>query len=160
MSPFWCPAVQQLEFLEGRKKQYLKAALQAKQKNDIEQAKALFRTAKSLDPIIEGARSGTAVDIGTVSALTLRRSPPEDEPPFQRIQTCCLVASGAVPPRRRGRGLHPGASQRRAGVGQSGAGLRAADEDSQRAVRGAPPPEEDPVDSVPSKRDSFLQESA
>uniref|UniRef100_A0A674NLX8 Coiled-coil and C2 domain-containing protein 1B n=1 Tax=Takifugu rubripes TaxID=31033 RepID=A0A674NLX8_TAKRU len=60
-------AVQQLEFLEGRKKQYLKAALQAKQKNDIEQAKALFRTAKTLDPIIEGVRSGGAVDISSVS---------------------------------------------------------------------------------------------
>lgn len=59
--------MQQLEFLEGRKKQYLKAALQAKQKNDIEQAKALFRTAKSLDPIIEGVRGGGAVDISSVS---------------------------------------------------------------------------------------------
>eukprot|EP00066_Takifugu_rubripes_P025202 XP_011614468.1 PREDICTED: coiled-coil and C2 domain-containing protein 1B [Takifugu rubripes] len=66
-------AVQQLEFLEGRKKQYLKAALQAKQKNDIEQAKALFRTAKTLDPIIEGVRSGGAVDISSVP------SPPGDE---------------------------------------------------------------------------------
>uniref|UniRef100_H2TPD7 Coiled-coil and C2 domain-containing protein 1B n=1 Tax=Takifugu rubripes TaxID=31033 RepID=H2TPD7_TAKRU len=65
--------VQQLEFLEGRKKQYLKAALQAKQKNDIEQAKALFRTAKTLDPIIEGVRSGGAVDISSVP------SPPGDE---------------------------------------------------------------------------------
>uniref|UniRef100_A0A674MM16 Coiled-coil and C2 domain-containing protein 1B n=1 Tax=Takifugu rubripes TaxID=31033 RepID=A0A674MM16_TAKRU len=69
----WPPAVQQLEFLEGRKKQYLKAALQAKQKNDIEQAKALFRTAKTLDPIIEGVRSGGAVDISSVP------SPPGDE---------------------------------------------------------------------------------
>ncbi|XP_044075924.1 coiled-coil and C2 domain-containing protein 1B isoform X2 [Siniperca chuatsi] len=66
-------AVQQLEFLEGRKKQYLKAALQAKQKTDMEQAKIFLRTAKSFDPIIEAARSGKTVDISTVP------SPPGDE---------------------------------------------------------------------------------
>lgn len=66
-------AVQQLEFLEGRKKQYMKAALQAKQKNDMEQAKIFLRTAKGLDPMIEAARSGKTVDISTVP------SPPGDE---------------------------------------------------------------------------------
>ncbi|XP_028986592.1 coiled-coil and C2 domain-containing protein 1B isoform X2 [Betta splendens] len=67
------PTVQQLEFLEGRKKQYMKAAVQAKQKKDMEQAKVLLRTAKSFDPIIEAARSGKTVDISTVP------SPPGDE---------------------------------------------------------------------------------
>uniref|UniRef100_A0A665XBZ3 Coiled-coil and C2 domain-containing protein 1B n=1 Tax=Echeneis naucrates TaxID=173247 RepID=A0A665XBZ3_ECHNA len=67
------PAVQQLEFLEGRKKQYMKAALQAKQKNDMEQAKGFLRTAKGFDPMIEAARSGKSVDISTVP------SPPGDE---------------------------------------------------------------------------------
>ncbi|KAG7220920.1 hypothetical protein INR49_017770, partial [Caranx melampygus] len=66
-------AVQQLEFLEGRKKQYMKAALQAKQKNDMEQAKVFLRTAKGFDPMIEAARSGKPVDISTVP------SPPGDE---------------------------------------------------------------------------------
>uniref|UniRef100_A0A8C4IY54 Coiled-coil and C2 domain containing 1B n=1 Tax=Dicentrarchus labrax TaxID=13489 RepID=A0A8C4IY54_DICLA len=66
-------SVQQLEFLEGRKKQYMKAALQAKQKNDMEQAKVFLRTAKGFDPIIEAARSGKTVDISTVP------SPPGDE---------------------------------------------------------------------------------
>ncbi|XP_059201384.1 coiled-coil and C2 domain-containing protein 1B isoform X2 [Centropristis striata] len=66
-------AVQHLEFLEGRKKQYMKAALQAKQKNDMEQAKSFLRTAKGLDPMIEAARSGKTVDISTVP------SPPGDE---------------------------------------------------------------------------------
>lgn len=66
-------ATQQLELLEGRKKQYMKAALQAKQKNDMEQAKSLLRTAKGFDPIIEAARSGKTVDISTVP------SPPGDE---------------------------------------------------------------------------------
>uniref|UniRef100_A0A673N8R7 Coiled-coil and C2 domain-containing protein 1B n=1 Tax=Sinocyclocheilus rhinocerous TaxID=307959 RepID=A0A673N8R7_9TELE len=66
-------AQQQLEFLEGRKKQYMKAALQAKQKNDLEQAKTLLRAAKGLDPMIEAARSGKRVDISKVP------SPPGDE---------------------------------------------------------------------------------
>ncbi|XP_022524020.2 coiled-coil and C2 domain-containing protein 1B isoform X1 [Astyanax mexicanus] len=66
-------ASQQLEFLEGRKKQYMKAALQAKQKNDVEQAKLHLRTAKSFDPMIEAARSGKAVDISKVP------SPPGEE---------------------------------------------------------------------------------
>uniref|UniRef100_A0A4W6FSE8 Coiled-coil and C2 domain-containing protein 1B n=1 Tax=Lates calcarifer TaxID=8187 RepID=A0A4W6FSE8_LATCA len=65
--------VQQLEFLEGRKKQYMKAALQAKQKNDMDQAKVFLRTAKGFDPMIEAARSGKTVDISTVP------SPPGDE---------------------------------------------------------------------------------
>ncbi|XP_050982542.1 coiled-coil and C2 domain-containing protein 1B isoform X2 [Labeo rohita] len=66
-------AQQQLEFLEGRKKQYMKAALQAKQKNDLEQAKTLLRAAKGLDPLIEAARSGKTVDVSKVP------SPPGDE---------------------------------------------------------------------------------
>ncbi|XP_043119747.1 coiled-coil and C2 domain-containing protein 1B isoform X3 [Puntigrus tetrazona] len=66
-------AQQQLEFLEGRKKQYMKAALQAKQKNDLEQAKTLLRAAKGLEPMIEATRSGKMVDISKVP------SPPGDE---------------------------------------------------------------------------------
>ncbi|XP_047224206.1 coiled-coil and C2 domain-containing protein 1B isoform X1 [Girardinichthys multiradiatus] len=66
-------AVQLLELLESRKKQYMKAALQAKQKNDVEQAKVFLRTAKGLDPMIEAARSGKTVDISTLP------SPPGDE---------------------------------------------------------------------------------
>lgn len=59
--------MRQLELLEGRKKLYIRAALQAKQKNDVEQAKALYRTAKSLDPMIQAVRGGASVDISTVS---------------------------------------------------------------------------------------------
>lgn len=66
-------AQQQLEFLEGLRKQYMKAALQAKQKNDLEQAKTLLRTAKGLNPMIEAARSGKTVDVSKVP------SPPGDE---------------------------------------------------------------------------------
>ncbi|XP_051943828.1 coiled-coil and C2 domain-containing protein 1B isoform X2 [Hippocampus zosterae] len=67
------PAAQQLEFLEGRRKQYMKAALHAKQKNDMEQAKSFLRTAKGLEAMVEAARSGKAVDVSSVP------SPPGDE---------------------------------------------------------------------------------
>lgn len=66
-------AAEHVEFLENRKKQFLKAALQAKQKNDLDQAKTLLRKAKGFDPMIEAARSGKAVDISQVP------SPPADE---------------------------------------------------------------------------------
>ncbi|XP_056149967.1 coiled-coil and C2 domain-containing protein 1B [Lampris incognitus] len=65
--------LQQLDFLEGRKKQYMKAALQAKQKNDMEQAKHFLRTAKCFDPMIEATRNAKTVDISKVP------SPPGDE---------------------------------------------------------------------------------
>ncbi|XP_077680678.1 coiled-coil and C2 domain-containing protein 1B isoform X2 [Eretmochelys imbricata] len=64
-------ASEQLEFLENRKKQYLKAAIKAKQKNDLEQAKLYLKTAKNLDPKIELAKSGKSVDISKLpSPLT------------------------------------------------------------------------------------------
>uniref|UniRef100_A0A3P9PWZ3 Coiled-coil and C2 domain containing 1B n=1 Tax=Poecilia reticulata TaxID=8081 RepID=A0A3P9PWZ3_POERE len=66
-------AAQLLELLDSRKKQFMKAALQAKQKNDMDQAKVFLRTAKGLDPMIEAARSGKTVDISTLP------SPPGDE---------------------------------------------------------------------------------
>lgn len=45
----------------------MKAAIKAKQKNDLEQAKQYLKTAKSLDPKIELAKSGKSVDISKVS---------------------------------------------------------------------------------------------
>ncbi|XP_062843686.1 coiled-coil and C2 domain-containing protein 1B isoform X2 [Trichomycterus rosablanca] len=57
---------EQVEMLENRRKQYMKAALQAKQKNDLEQAKMFLRTAKSLEPLIAAAQSGKHVDSGKV----------------------------------------------------------------------------------------------
>ena len=45
----------------------MKAALQAKQKKDLEQAKGFLRSAKALDPLIEAARAGNPVDISKVS---------------------------------------------------------------------------------------------
>lgn len=63
-------ANEQLEFLENRKKQYLKAALQAKQKNDLELAKSHLRTAKGFDAMIEAVHNGKPVDTTKVGALS------------------------------------------------------------------------------------------
>ncbi len=52
----------------------MKAALQAKQKKDLEQAKTLLRAAKGLDPMIEAARSGKMVDISKVTLIVFFNS--------------------------------------------------------------------------------------
>ncbi|XP_018425962.1 PREDICTED: coiled-coil and C2 domain-containing protein 1A [Nanorana parkeri] len=59
-------AEQQLQFLEGRKKQLMAAALRSKQHKDIEGAKMFLRQAKGLDPMLEAARGGLPVDITKV----------------------------------------------------------------------------------------------
>lgn len=60
-------AREQLEFLQNRKKQYMKAAVKAKKENNLEQAKMYLRTAKSFDLKIEQATCGKPVDISKVS---------------------------------------------------------------------------------------------
>lgn len=64
---------EQVEMLEARRKQYLKVALQAKQRKDLEQAKVHLRTAKSLEELISAARSGKHLDLSKIP------SPPADE---------------------------------------------------------------------------------
>lgn len=44
----------------------MKAALQAKQKKDMDQARTYLRAAKGFDPMIEAAKSGKPVDISKV----------------------------------------------------------------------------------------------
>uniref|UniRef100_A0AAZ3SBN4 Coiled-coil and C2 domain-containing protein 1B n=1 Tax=Oncorhynchus tshawytscha TaxID=74940 RepID=A0AAZ3SBN4_ONCTS len=71
--PLLPTALQQLDFVEGRRQQYMKAALQAKQKNDMDAARTLLRTAKGLEPLIDAVKAGKHVDISKVP------SPPGDE---------------------------------------------------------------------------------
>nr|XP_009681537.1 PREDICTED: coiled-coil and C2 domain-containing protein 1B isoform X2 [Struthio camelus australis] len=66
-------AREQLEFLENRKKQYMKAAVKAKKANNLEQAKIYLKTAKTFDLKIEQAKSGKPVDISKLP------SPPTDD---------------------------------------------------------------------------------
>lgn len=62
---------EQLALLEARKLQYQRAALQAKRRQDLEQAKAHLRVAKCLDAQIIQARAGRPVDLSQVpSPLT------------------------------------------------------------------------------------------
>ncbi|XP_060686445.1 coiled-coil and C2 domain-containing protein 1B isoform X2 [Hemiscyllium ocellatum] len=66
-------AQQQLEFLQNRKKLYMKAAVQAKQKKNLEQAKHFLKIAKGFDPMIVDVQSGKSIDISKVP------SPPDTE---------------------------------------------------------------------------------
>uniref|UniRef100_A0A8C2V6M3 Coiled-coil and C2 domain-containing protein 1B n=1 Tax=Chinchilla lanigera TaxID=34839 RepID=A0A8C2V6M3_CHILA len=62
---------EQLALLEARKLQYQRAALQAKRRQDMEQAKAHLRVAKGLEAQIVQARAGRPVDLSKVpSPLT------------------------------------------------------------------------------------------
>ncbi|XP_057566784.1 coiled-coil and C2 domain-containing protein 1B isoform X1 [Hippopotamus amphibius kiboko] len=62
---------EQLALLEARKLQYQRAALQAKRSQDLEQAKAHLRVAKSLEAQIIQVRAGRPVDLSKVpSPLT------------------------------------------------------------------------------------------
>ncbi|CAH2310838.1 coiled-coil and C2 domain-containing 1B isoform X1 [Pelobates cultripes] len=79
----------QLEFLENRRKQYRRAALQAKQRNDLEQAKQHMRVAHTLQVSIDQVRSGKLVDISKIPGLPLDEDndfvviEPEDAKPLQ-----------------------------------------------------------------------------
>ncbi|XP_008826656.1 coiled-coil and C2 domain-containing protein 1B [Nannospalax galili] len=64
-------AREQLALLEARKLQYQRAALQAKRRQDLEQAKSHLRVAKCLEAQIIQARAGQTVDLSKVpSPLT------------------------------------------------------------------------------------------
>ncbi|XP_044134677.1 coiled-coil and C2 domain-containing protein 1A [Bufo gargarizans] len=66
-------AQQQIQFLEGRKKQLLTAALRSKQHKDMEGAKMYLRQSKGLDPLIEAARGGLPVDITKVPSAPVNQ---------------------------------------------------------------------------------------
>ncbi|XP_075062678.1 coiled-coil and C2 domain-containing protein 1A [Mixophyes fleayi] len=66
-------AAQQLQFLEGRKKQLMAAALRSKQHRDMEGAKMYLRQSKGLDPMIEAARGGLPVDITKVPSAPVNQ---------------------------------------------------------------------------------------
>ncbi|KAM7324564.1 coiled-coil and C2 domain-containing protein 1B isoform X1 [Alexandromys fortis] len=64
-------AREQLALLEARKLQYQRAALQAKRRQDLEQAKSHLRVAKNLEVQIAQARAGQPIDLSKMpSPLT------------------------------------------------------------------------------------------
>ncbi|CAH2272850.1 coiled-coil and C2 domain-containing 1A [Pelobates cultripes] len=73
-------AQQQLQFLEGRRKQLMSAALRSKQHRDMEGAKMFLRQAKGLDPMIEATKNGLPVDITKVPSVPVN----EDDFTLQR----------------------------------------------------------------------------
>ncbi|XP_063794951.1 coiled-coil and C2 domain-containing protein 1B isoform X2 [Pseudophryne corroboree] len=76
------PAVRELlEFLETRRRQYRKSALQAKQKNDVELAKQHMRVVHTLQASIDKVKSGTLVDITKIPP-----APADEENDFVLIE--------------------------------------------------------------------------
>jgi coiled-coil and C2 domain-containing protein 1 len=59
----------QLAFLLARQKEFKEAALQAKRKGEVNQAKEYLRLAKGFDPLIDASNSGLPVDMDTVSSI-------------------------------------------------------------------------------------------
>jgi coiled-coil and C2 domain-containing protein 1 len=59
----------QLTFLVAQQKEFKVAALQAKHKGEINQAKEYLRLAKGFDPLIEASHGGLPVDMATVSII-------------------------------------------------------------------------------------------
>lgn len=70
---------EQLALLEARKRQYQRAALQAKRGQDLEQAKAHLRLAKCLEAQIIQVRAGRPVDLTKVSPSWLSRTSQAEE---------------------------------------------------------------------------------
>jgi len=56
----------QLTLIMGRQKQYRDAAIAAKKRGDINQAREFLRISKGLDNLIEASKSGLPVDLTTV----------------------------------------------------------------------------------------------
>jgi len=63
----------QLAQILQRQKQFKEAALNAKQRGDIDQARELLRTAKGFDKLIETSKCGLPVDMATVSYVVFSR---------------------------------------------------------------------------------------
>ncbi|XP_017568295.1 coiled-coil and C2 domain-containing protein 1A [Pygocentrus nattereri] len=61
-------AQQQLDFLQNRRQQFVKAALRSKQMKDVQGAAQHLRNAKGLDQMITAAKAGLPVDISKVPA--------------------------------------------------------------------------------------------
>lgn len=57
----------QLALLLDKQKQFKLAALEAKKKGEINQAKEYLRLAKGFDPLIEASNCGLPVDMSSVS---------------------------------------------------------------------------------------------
>ncbi|XP_026468313.1 coiled-coil and C2 domain-containing protein 1-like isoform X1 [Ctenocephalides felis] len=78
----------QAQLLIARQKEFKQAALAAKQKGEIAQAKELLRTAKGFDPLIQAALGGLPVDMKTLPIPNSARSQLEDSFAFVNENDC------------------------------------------------------------------------
>ncbi|XP_074423102.1 coiled-coil and C2 domain-containing protein 1A isoform X1 [Larus michahellis] len=101
-------AQQQLQFLEGRRRRLLEAALGAKQKNDMEGAKLFLRQAKGLEPLLAASRAGLPVDIAKGSDPV--PPPAGARSPGEQGGVCAGAGAGGARPPRGGRAV-PGAGE-------------------------------------------------
>ena len=69
-----CVAQQQLDFLQSRRQQFVKAALRSKQMKDVQGAAQHLRNAKGLDQMITAAKAGLPVDISKVCGSECEQS--------------------------------------------------------------------------------------
>mgnify|MGYP005984287347 CR=1 FL=1 len=68
-----------MALLLAKQKQFKEAALQAKRKGEIDQAKEYLRTAKGFDPLIDAASCGLPVDLATLPVSPSAKSQLENE---------------------------------------------------------------------------------
>ncbi|XP_008193260.1 coiled-coil and C2 domain-containing protein 1-like isoform X1 [Tribolium castaneum] len=72
-------ADKQLVLLLAKQKQFKEAALAAKRKGEIDQAKEYLRTAKGFDPLIDAASCGLPVDLSTLPVSPSAKSQLDNE---------------------------------------------------------------------------------
>nr|CAD7428817.1 unnamed protein product [Timema monikensis] len=86
----------QMAFLEARQKEFKLAALQAKQKGEINQAKEYLRLAKGFDPLIEASVGGLPVDMATVPIPPNTRVVLETDFDFVSVDDCTPGSDGEI----------------------------------------------------------------
>jgi coiled-coil and C2 domain-containing protein 1 len=72
-------AEKQVILLQARQKEFKEAALNAKRKGEVAEAKEFLRTAKGFDPLIEASMSGLPVDIASLPIPPSARSQLDEE---------------------------------------------------------------------------------
>lgn len=72
-------AGRQLALLLSRQKEFKQAALHAKQKGEIAEAKEFLKTAKGFDPLINAAQGGLPVDITSLPVPPSAKSQLDNE---------------------------------------------------------------------------------
>ncbi|KRT80654.1 C2 domain containing protein [Oryctes borbonicus] len=81
-------AEKQVQFLLARQKEFKIAALNAKKKGELEQAKEFLRTAKGFEPLLEASYAGLPVDIASLPVPPSARSHLDNEYELVMAEEC------------------------------------------------------------------------